>query len=239
MVLICAISLAFGNDFDILQRLYDNKENTRLIHTADSLLANGMNSAWVKTYAGRAYADLYQFDKALPYLKSVYESPQDIPELMKAWNTLYLGKVYLFKKEKEKAVTLFKEVIETRANKKVVALAKQYMNLTSDSPFYKKWKRIETRNFNFLFPKRTKLRSPQQYAEMMQLAFDTINAFFNAEIPGKIDFFVWNQYLKFHGFAIPELLTVHTRYMQTRGHEMTHIITHYAADTQSGIFLHL
>lgn len=157
---------------------------------------------------------------------------------MKAWNTFYLGKAYLYKKEKDKAVTLFKEVIETRATKNVVATARQYMNLTSDSPFYKRWKRIETSNFNFLFHKRTKLRSPQQFAQMMQLSFDTINDFFNAEIPGKIDFFVWNDYVKFPGnpkhaggFAIPELLVVHTRYMQTRGHEMTHIITHYAVDT--------
>ena len=238
MILICAISIAFGNSFDIIQRLYDNKEYSRLIHTADSLLTSGVDSAWVKTYEGRAYADLNQYDKALPYLKSVHESPQDIPKWMIAWNTFYLGKAYLYKKENEKAVTLLKEVIKTRATKNVVAAANQYVYLTSGSPFYEQWKRIETANFNFIFHKKTKLHSPQQFAQMMQLAFDTINTFFNAEIPGKIDFFVWNDYVKFPGnpkhpggFAIPELLVVHTRYMQTRGHEMTHIITHYAVDT--------
>lgn len=238
MILVCIISIAFGRSLEELQRLYENREYTRLIHTADSLLASGVDSAWVKAFEGRAYADLNQDDRALPYLKSVYESPQNIPKWMWAWNTFYLAKAYLYKNESDKANTLFKEVIKAGTTKNVVANAKKFMNLTSDSPLYKRWMRIETPNFNFLFHKRTKLRSPQQFAQMMQLAFDTINTFFNAEIPGKIDFFVWNKYVRFPdnpkfpgGFAIPELLIVHTRYMQTRGHEMTHIIAHHAVDT--------
>ena len=62
MILICAISIAFGSSFDVLKRLYDNKEFTCLIHTADSLLASGVDSAWVKAFEGRAYADLNQHD---------------------------------------------------------------------------------------------------------------------------------------------------------------------------------
>ena len=237
-VIICIISTVYANSFDLLQQLQSSRDYSKLIQIADSLIHAGVDSAWVKAFEGRAYADLGQYDNALPYLKSVYESPQNIPKWLWAWNTFYLGKTYLFKKETEKATALFKEVIETRITKNVVAEANRYMNVVPNSPFYKQWTKIETRNFNFLFHKKTKLRSPQEFAQKMQLVFDTINVFFNAEIPGKIDFFVWNNNVQFPGtpkypggFAIPELLIVHSRYMQTPGHEMTHIITHYAVDT--------
>lgn len=241
-VLICIISTVSANSFDLLQQLYSSRNYAKLIHVADSLIYSGVDSSWVKAFKGRAYADLGQYDSALSCLKPVYESPQNIPKWMWAWNTLYLGKTYLFKKETEKATALFKQVIETRITKRVVAEATRYLNVTPNSPFYKKWIRIETRNFNFLFHKRTKLRSPQQFAQEMQLVFDTINTFFEAELPGKINFFVWNNYVQFPGnpkypggFAIPELLIVHSRYMQTPGHEMTHIITHYAVDTVKSV----
>ena len=65
-----------------------------------------------------------------------------------------------------------------------------------------------------------------------EAAFREINKFFNSTMTRKIDFFVWNSrddakrlFGADLGFAKPEYSVVHSHFEQTRGHELTHVIS--------------
>ena len=75
----------------------------------------------------------------------------------------------------------------------------------------------------------------EKYLSSREVAFQNINKFFNSDIPKKIDFFVWNsrddakKLLRANlGFADPGFCIVHSHYQQTKGHEMTHVISNYS-----------
>ncbi|MGE5458354.1 MAG: hypothetical protein ACM3RX_08360, partial [Methanococcaceae archaeon] len=68
--------------------------------------------------------------------------------------------------------------------------------------------------------------------------YQTINKFFLSKLPKKIDFFVWNsredakKLLGINlGFANPGPCIVHSYYQQTKGHEMTHVISNYLTNS--------
>lgn len=103
---------------------------------------------------------------------------------------------------------------------------------------YNDWKVMETSHFIFHFQNAT----DQDIAELMfkkEVAFDSINRFFNVNLPKKIDYYVWNDNIQAKklmdqslAFTYPELCITHTSFNFTLGHEMTHSIIHFAAKSK-------
>jgi len=93
------------------------------------------------------------------------------------------------------------------------------------------WNKRETENFVFYFQPSTKVTNIDEFVQAREQAFKKINSIFKAKLPKKIDFFVWNsnedalkEIGRTLGFAISSSCTIHSRYEQTLGHKMTHII---------------
>lgn len=93
----------------------------------------------------------------------------------------------------------------------------------------------EAGNIRFHFQKMSE-SDMQLYVNSREEAFQQINEFFNCELPKKIDFFVWDsrddakKILRADlGFADPNYCVIHSYFKQTRGHEITHVISNYLA----------
>jgi hypothetical protein len=96
------------------------------------------------------------------------------------------------------------------------------------------WKIVESDNFRFYFQNMSDA-DIKKYISSREIAFKNINEFFESELPRKIDFFVWDsrddakKLLNVNlGFADPGFCIVHSHFQQTKGHEMTHVISYYS-----------
>ena len=100
--------------------------------------------------------------------------------------------------------------------------------------FYKNWITVNSMHFIFHFPPNSLISDKQKFVDNHEQAYSKLNSFFNTRIPKKIDYFVWNysqEAEKFGigvlSFALPDLYIIHVHAMESIGHEMTHLITHY------------
>jgi len=98
--------------------------------------------------------------------------------------------------------------------------------------FYKNWKIKESKNIVFHFENGINENDMERIVITRQKAFEEINSFFKANLPKKIDFFVWNLTESFNpvlntnlGFSNPLFSIAHNRLNQTAGHEIAHNIS--------------
>ena len=99
---------------------------------------------------------------------------------------------------------------------------------------YADWKIVETENITFHFPPTLSEEKTSSLVASRQQAFEEINVFFEATLPKKIDFFVWDQQSNFNlhlrnklGFTNPAFCISHNKLNQSPGHEIAHNISHW------------
>jgi len=143
----------------------------------------------------------------------------------------YLGRIEFFNDNREAAKLHLENCLEMDATKNVNKTSKGLLLLSGMDVFYKDWTKVETEHFLFRFQPNTLVSDMNQFAKIREDAFIEINSFFNSVIPKKIDFIVWNGNedareigIKSLGFARPVECIIHSRFNQTRGHEITHVI---------------
>ena len=97
------------------------------------------------------------------------------------------------------------------------------------------WSTIETPHFRFHFPPGATV-DRDTFAKGLEAAYAELQQFFAADLPGKIEFYAWNDGAEASkilarpvGFAEPERLLVHAAVNQTRGHELAHVLAYHAA----------
>ncbi len=97
------------------------------------------------------------------------------------------------------------------------------------------WSTTETEHFVLRLPPDTSVE-PQAFARNLEDAFVELQEFFRADVPGRIAFYAWNDGAdasrvlgRSIGFAVPEKLLIHAAVTQTRGHELTHVLSYHAA----------
>lgn len=233
-------TLSSANEFDRLSTMYNEKKYEQVIEEITFLL-NAGNELTLHhlLLLGKSYVDFGKAHEAIPHLRNIITQKEKIPGWMNTWSLYYLGKAYARLGEMDSASHYLQTTIATKREKKVVKAAKMdFVSLGLD-PMFTEWNMKETGNFKFYFPKNTEVKDIYAFAKTRQEAFDSINTFFNAKLPKKIDFYVWNKTIDYDkktklktGFAIPELAIVHTRYFQTIGHEMTHVISFFSVDNK-------
>ena len=233
-------TFSFAQNFDRISMLYNERKYEQVIEEVNDLFKEGSEpSVEILSLLGRAYVDIGKPKEAFPHLRNVIENSNKVPKWMHAWSLYYLSKAFAGIGELDSAKQYLQKVIETNATKNVVQAAKMNFVDLGLSPIFDKWHIKETANFKFYFPKNTKVKDIDAFAKDRQEAFDSINTFFNAKILKKIDFYVWNKAIDYDrrnsrksGFAIPEFSIIHTRYFQTRGHEMTHVISYHSVESK-------
>jgi tetratricopeptide (TPR) repeat protein len=227
-----------------LGKLYSEKNYDLVLHKADSLLQINPNQSTPNLIKGRVLVDLGKYDEGKPFIEKAIQFDKQ-NSWGKAWGLAYLGIIEFISDHREKAKEDFENCLLMNATSNVNNASKNFLNLFGLNNFYKDWKVIQTDNFIFHFPPNTVVANLNSFTNSGQRAFNEINNFFNSTIPKKIDFFVWNTNedarewgLSQLGFSRPEFYIIHSRYNQTLGHEITHIISyHYSKPVNASRFI--
>lgn len=216
-----------------LGKLYVDGQLDAVITQGQKELAAHGEQPLISLIIGRAYADKQQFSEAVPYLtKSLTDAKTPTDE--KAWSKAYLGSCYYGLQQYPEARKAFEAVVAEAATKNVTSYAKNRLGIARAAEVASKWEALETSHFRFRFQNPKRIGSLQSYAALHEQAYETNNRFFQATLPRKIDFFVWDNGLEASkllgqelGFTQPYMVTIHVLPDQTKGHEIAHMLTHY------------
>jgi tetratricopeptide (TPR) repeat protein len=235
LLFLCGTTLScFGQTVtERLAKLYLTGQLDAVVAQGKQELAAHPEQPIVSLIVGRAYADKQQFEQAVPYLtRSLTDARTPTDE--KAWSKAYLGHCYYGLQQYPEARKALEEVVAQAATKNVTSYATQRLPLARAAELATKWETLETKHFRFRFQNPKSINSLQAYAAMHEQAYETNNRFFQATVPRKIDFFVWQDGLEASkvlgqelGFTQPYMVTIHVLPNQTYGHEITHMLTQY------------
>jgi tetratricopeptide (TPR) repeat protein len=187
--------------------------------------------------AGQALVQEGKYSEAIPYLQKG-SSIADAPASVRAWCMHDLGIASFMQGDYVKAKDNLDACIALAATRNSVKSASGAEALFGLSNLYDGWTRKETRHFVFHFQHWDD--SKDLYIAATEAAYDSINRFFRARMPKKIDYFVWEDagmaMKLFHrelAFTKAAFCLTHTTIQHTRGHEIAHSIsTHAAVITQ-------
>lgn len=227
--------ISFGQNpvLEDLWKLYQSRDYEKVIKETKPHLDNDSLKVDLNLLLGRTYADKGDFKSAIPYLDyTVNNDPNN--SWRKAWALGYLGTCHFMLQDNDNARKSTKECFDLNATKNATRYAYKRILLFGFDDFYKDWKIVESDNFRFHFQNMSD-SDIEKYISSREKAFKNINEFFASKIPKKIDFFVWDsredakKILKANlGFADPSTCIVHSHFQQTKGHEMTHVISNYS-----------
>lgn len=232
-ILSSLISFGQNSAIDDLWKLYNAKDFKSAIEKVKPLLENDPNNIDLNLIMGRSYTDQADFKNAIPYLESTVKNDKN-NSWRKAWALGYLGTCHFMLQDYNNSKKSTKECFDLNVTKNVTQYAYKRVLLFGFDDFYKDWKIVESDNFRFHFQDMSD-SDIKSYVSSKEETFQIINQFFNSKLPKKIDYFVWESredaknLLKVNlGFADPEFCIVHSHYQQTKGHEMTHVISNYS-----------
>lgn len=218
---------------DDLWKLYQSQDYEKVIEEAKQHIATDSLKLDLNLLLGRTYADKGDFKSAITYLDyTVNNDPNN--SWRKAWALGYLGTCHFMLHDYENSRKSTKECFDLNATKNATRYAYKRILLFGFDDFYKDWKIVESDNFRFHFQNMSD-SDIKNYISSREEAFKNINKFFDSELPKKIDFFVWDskddakKLLSADlGFSDPSFCIVHSYFQQTKGHEMTHVISNYS-----------
>jgi tetratricopeptide (TPR) repeat protein len=234
-IIILTSLIAFGQDKQVeeLGKIYMSGDFDKTIIKANEFLKSDPNNIDYKLLLGRALADKGDFNSAIPYLDFTVKNDQN-NSWRKAWALGYLGTCYFMLQDFDNSKKSTKECFDLNATKNATRYAYKRILMFGFDDFYKDWKIVESDNFRFHFQNMSD-SDIEKYILSREKAFKNINEFFASKLPKKIDFFVWEsredakKLLRANlGFADPSYCIVHSHFQQTKGHEMTHVISNYS-----------
>ena len=226
---------SYGQDDAIkeLSKLYTSHDLKSVIEKAKPMLEKDPNNIELNLILGRSYTDQGDFTIAIPYLESTVKNEKD-NSWQKAWALGYLGTCYFMTQDYDNSKKSIKKCLDLNATKNSTRYAYANNIIFGFDDFFNDWKMVESENIRFHFQKMsdTEIKS---FVSTSEEAFRIINKFFNSKLPKKIDFFVWeskedakNLFKRNLGFSNPDFCLIHSHSQQTKGHEMTHVVSNYS-----------
>jgi len=230
------IPTAYAQDKATLGKLYQEGNYQELIQITEELLIEDPKNPYLNMLMGRSYVDLELFDQAIPYL--IIGAEGKAAAYINAWSNAYLGTAYYMVGQPIAAKAALKKTIYAKATKNASKYATDHIVQLGLYSYFNEWTVDSTVQIIFHFQDES-LLDKSSFMESRQEALTAILKIFPAELPKKIDFYVWESAeeatQKFHftlGFSRPEYLITHSRKNQTTGHELAHIVTHHALHPQ-------
>ena len=216
-----------------LGKLYANGQLDAAISLGEKELRTHGEQNGVSMFVGRAYADKQQYQAAIPYLAKSLASASSTADV-KAWSEASLGTCYYALQEYPKAKQALEHVVAAAATKNVTAYASRRLGMLRAQELAANWKLVETAHYRFHLQAPEHLGSVEEFTAAHERAYERSNRFFQATLPRKIDYYVWDERAAATkmlgqnlGFTVAELLTSHVVKGQTKGHETAHVLTFY------------
>ena len=238
LIIVCISHLPCIAQYEDLWNQYNEKNYETVLRQAMRLYPTHSKDAELNLLIGRALADTSNFVHAIPYLQQVVKVAPKQYAKTKSWAYYYLGMCYCHEKKIQDAKVSFAKCADNNPSENLQRLLGRTSAQFGFDDYYKTFIIKETPHFVFHFHPAAldSISDVQQYMQKHERAFDSIRAFFGNSVPNKIDFFVWHdrkigkQILSTNvGFAKSEYQLIHSMYNQTVGHELTHVISHFAA----------
>ena len=224
----------FAQNYDKeLRDLYYSEKFNELVQLSIEYLKSDSLNPVFNLWHGEGLVELGFFNEGKPYVQKAIENIK-ANDGRKAWALNYLARIEFLAQNKLKAKQLFYDCIDTDSNTKARQSAKYLLvNLGLDD-YYSDFEVIESEHIAFHFQPNSMVTDKEQFIESREKAFQKNSEFFGVKIPKKIDFIVWNSNedaknigIKALGHADPKFCVIHSRPNQTRGHEITHVLTQY------------
>ena len=246
LLVLCLVSLSLkGQILDELWKKYNLGDLEYVLEKGLPLIKAHPNNLDLNLLIGRSFADNNQFKEAIPYLDFVNQN--DVNQTWRqAWSLAYLGISYFGSSNYELSNKCLRESIILNKTENVSKKAKSLMLLFGFDKVYREFETRETEHLIFHFhPKAVELiKDLEKYINDREIAFGVINQYFIGVVPKKIDFFVWDSRETMSevlhtniGFANPDLCIVHCCYDQTKGHEITHVVSNYIDKIKNKSFI--
>ncbi len=231
---IFVVANSFGQTIEDASALFARKQMDSALVVAKKIIENNKSNVNAYVLAGRALVAKKNFNDAIEYLEKA-QTFSDAPAYSKAWTMAELGQCYYLKGDYKKAKESLTACIELNATKNATSAANLSMFKLGLDKFYDTWTTKETSHFVFHFQDTSSIENVSKFVQRKEAAFDSINNFFKAKLPKKIDYFIWSnsqlaETLFRHPLAFSDgaLCITHTEPKHTVGHEMTHSISYYA-----------
>lgn len=217
-----------------LFKLYGTGQLDAVIARGEQELKSGGEQPLVNQAVGRAYADKDAFQAAIPYLTQSATAASATPDV-RAWSQTYLGTCYYGLQDYARAKTALEAAVAANATRNATAYASKRLGMLRGREAAAQWQTLETAHFRFYFQAPKNLgTSPEVFAALHEQAYETNNRFFQATLPRKVDFYVWDDRAEALrvlgqplGFTQANFLTIHVMRDQTRGHEIAHQLMHF------------
>jgi tetratricopeptide (TPR) repeat protein len=230
LLIICFIVNAQSPREQELAKLYKSGKLNQVIDKANEYLKSDPENLNYRLILGRALTDIGQYKEAIPHLQYAIERDDS---WRKAWGLGYLGTCYYMLSDYDKSESALKSCIRLNATENATRYSAKRVELYGYNEFYKSWTIKESENIRFHFQNMRDYEI-ERYVESRENAFREINKFFESSLPKKVDFFVWDSrddakqiVHKNLGFAEPAYCIIHSYFQQTKGHELTHVISNY------------
>lgn len=232
LLVICTVSYGQNPALQEIFILYASGDYKQVIQKTGEFMLTDSTNLDCRNMLGRALTETGDYQSAIPHLKyAVQKDHQN--SYVKAWSSGYLGPCYYMLKDFDNSVASLKASMDLNATKYATGYARYMYVLFGYDDFFKDWKTEESQNIRFHFQSMTD-QEIESFMKTREKAFQQINEYFKITLPKKIDYFVWNsredakRILNANlGFANPGYCVIHSHYQQTKGHEMTHVISHY------------
>ncbi len=223
----------FGQDLNKIQSLYQKGDNEAVVIEGKEILKNYPDNLTVKHLMGRALTDTENFKEAIVYLEDVVNEKTS-PDWMTSWSHAYLGVCFYLIDKYVNAKEHLETAIKINATKNSTNYAKKKLQGFQLTSYFEDWKIIETENIRFHIQPKHKIDNLIEYCNQREQSYIKINNFFKASPYKKIDFYIWSKPKEGKellgreiGFANSDLCIINSKIEQTKGHEITHILSDY------------
>ena len=226
-------SASFAQDMEDMKLHFQNREMGKVVEVGKVLLQKHPEDLKVPYLMGRALADLGEFEEAIGYLKETVR--EDLPDWMQSWSHAYLGVCYFSTDEYDKAKNHLNTSVALNATKNSTRFAQKMLRRYQMTDYFDDWLLVETDHIRFHIQPKHKLKDVNAYCQSREEAYQEVNQFFEAEPYKKIDYFIWSKPKKAKqivgkplGFARSSPCIINSAIRQSRGHEITHILSDHS-----------
>lgn len=218
-----------GQDLGEIERLFQDGDFDKVVKNGSRILETNAHDLTACHLVGRALTELKMFNEAKPLLEKT--TIKSAPGWMKSWSFGYLGICNFTTGHLTESKSNFKKAIKLNATKNSTKFAEKRLKLILLAEYTKDWEVFETENIKFHIQPNHQIGDIKLYCSAREDAFKENNAFFNASLYKKIDFYVWSDFEEGKkvlgeeiGFANPDFCIINSKVNQTKGHEITHIL---------------